>query len=72
MRRAARAAVVALATIAPAVAVWEAIGWSNPPHHDLSDAATGLMQVLFAGLAALIGLATSVALTRRRGPNPRA
>jgi hypothetical protein len=68
VRRGTRAVIVTVATLAPAIAVWLAIGWANPPHHDLSDAATGLMQLLFAGLAALAGLAISAAATRRRGP----
>jgi hypothetical protein len=58
-----------MATIVPAIAVWEAIGWASPPHHDLSDAATGLMRLFFAVLAAVVGMVTSVAATRRRGPD---
>lgn len=69
VRGVARVAIVALATFAPAVAIWTAIGWANPPHHDLSDAATGLMQLFFAAIAGLMGLAASVLATRGRGPN---
>jgi hypothetical protein len=61
--------VIAVATLAPGIAVWNGIGWANPPHHDLSDVGTGLMQFLFGSLAALAGLTISVVATRRRGPD---
>ncbi len=64
-----RAGVVAAATVLPAVAVWLLVGWANPPQHDLSDVATGLMQLFFAGLAAVTGLTVALVVTRRRGPD---
>jgi hypothetical protein len=36
----------------------------NPPHHDLSDIATGLMQLGLTVLAAAAGFAVSLVLTR--------
>ena len=66
MRRGARAAIIAIGTITPAVVVWVGIALANPPHHDLSDAGTGLIQLFFSALAAVLGLTLSVIATRRR------
>lgn len=68
MRRPARVAVVLSATVVPAVVAWVLVGAANPPHHDLSDIGTGLLQLALAVLAAVTGLALAVALTRRGRP----
>jgi len=62
-----RAVVVVAATVVPAVVVWMWVGSANPPQHDLSDAGTGLMQLLFSALAAGAGLTVAMVTTRRRG-----
>ena len=70
MRGITRVLIVVAATVLPAVVVWNGIGWANPLHHDLSDIATGLMQLFFSAFAALAGLViTLVAPRRREGPH---
>ncbi|MGH8862831.1 MAG: hypothetical protein ACRDVG_16620 [Jatrophihabitantaceae bacterium] len=64
--RVARAGVVVTATILPAVIVWLVIGAANPPHHDLSDIGTGLIQLGLGMLAAAIGFAGSLVATKPR------
>lgn len=67
MRGIKRVIIVVAATVLPAVVVWNWIGWANPLHHDLSDIATGLMQLFFSVFAALAGLVIALVVTRLRG-----
>lgn len=60
----ARAGVVGLATVVPGVVAWVVVGALNPPHHDLSDIATGLMQLGASVLAAATGFVVSLVVTR--------
>jgi hypothetical protein len=56
--------VVVAATVVPAVVVWLVVGTLNPPHRDLSDIATGLMQLGLSVLAAAAGFVVSLVVTR--------
>lgn len=66
MSRRNRVLAVAAATLGPAIGVAALMRGADPPQHDLSDIATGLIQLVVTAVAGALGLVTALAATRRR------
>lgn len=60
-----RGGLVAVSCLAPAVVVYELLGWVWPQQHDLSDIATGLLRLLATFGAGLLGLTIGLVMTRK-------
>jgi hypothetical protein len=60
-----RAAAIAVGFLIPSVIVYVLLRSAWPPQHDLSDIATGVLQILLAFAAGVIGALVVGVLTRR-------
>lgn len=56
---------VAVGFVLPLVVVYELFVSTQPVHHDLSDAGTGLLGLLLGVVAGLLGVAVALYATRK-------
>ena len=58
----------AIGFVVPLIAVYKIFVSTQPVHHDLSDAGTGLLGLLLGVLAGLVGASLALYATRRPPP----
>ena len=59
---------VAVSFVVPLILVYNLFLSTQPVHHDLSDAGTGLLGLLLGVVAGVIGASLALFATRRRPP----